>query len=98
MIPNQPIEEVLERAINIGGIVLNALAIEHFIVRHSSEPQIDDHEVMVQEGRLLLDYVTMNAIAIQKILKKYAKVHGSVTGRNFKTEMHDKRIELLQSP
>ncbi|ONK61531.1 uncharacterized protein A4U43_C08F30930 [Asparagus officinalis] len=58
----------------------------------------DDQQVMVQEGRLLLDYVTMNAIAIRKILKKYDKVHGSVTGRNFKTEMHDKRIELLQSP
>ncbi|ONK64113.1 uncharacterized protein A4U43_C07F22210 [Asparagus officinalis] len=26
-----------------------------------------------------------------------SEVHGSVTGRNFKTEMHDKRIELLQS-
>ncbi|ONK63663.1 uncharacterized protein A4U43_C07F17600 [Asparagus officinalis] len=58
----------------------------------------DDQQVMVQEGRLLLDYVTMNAIAIQKILKKYDKVHGSVTGRNFKTKMHDKRIELLHSP
>ncbi|ONK58268.1 uncharacterized protein A4U43_C09F10390 [Asparagus officinalis] len=39
----------------------------------------------------------MNAIAIQKILKKYDKVHGSVIGRNFMTEMHDKRNELLQS-
>ncbi|ONK74255.1 uncharacterized protein A4U43_C03F4380 [Asparagus officinalis] len=58
----------------------------------------DDQQVMVQEGRLLLDYVTMNAIAIRKILKKYDKVHRSVTGRNFKTEMHAKRIELLQSP
>lgn len=29
---------------------------------------------MVQEGRMLLNYVTMNAIAIRKILKKYDKV------------------------
>lgn len=29
---------------------------------------------MMQEGRLLIDYVLMNAIAIRKILKKYDKV------------------------
>lgn len=58
----------------------------------------DDQQVMIQEGRLLLDYVTMNAIAIRKILKKYDKIHGSVNGRNFKTKMRAKRIELLQSP
>lgn len=58
----------------------------------------DDQQVMIQEGRLLLDYVTMNAIAIRKILKKYDKVHDSVNGRNFKTEMRANRIELLQSP
>lgn len=34
----------------------------------------DDQQVMIQEGRMLLDYVTMNAIAISKILKKYDKV------------------------
>ncbi|KAG6502704.1 hypothetical protein ZIOFF_034990 [Zingiber officinale] len=58
----------------------------------------DDQQVMIQEGRMLLDYVTMNAIAINKILKKYDKVHGSVDGRNFKTMMRAKQIELLQSP
>ncbi|XP_074573319.1 putative E3 ubiquitin-protein ligase BAH1-like 1 [Curcuma longa] len=58
----------------------------------------DDQQVMIQEGRILLDYVTMNAIAINKILKKYDKVHGSVDGRNFKTMMRAKQIELLQSP
>lgn len=35
---------------------------------------MDDQQVMIQEGRMLLDYVTMNAIAINKILKKYDKV------------------------
>ncbi|XP_077226109.1 SPX (SYG1/Pho81/XPR1) domain-containing protein / zinc finger (C3HC4-type RING finger) protein-like protein isoform X2 [Tasmannia lanceolata] len=59
---------------------------------------IDDQQTMIQEGRMLIEYVTMNAIAIRKILKKYDKVHSSVTGRNFKTKMRTKRIELLQSP
>ena len=28
-----------QAAVNVGGIVLNALAIEHFILRHPCEPQ-----------------------------------------------------------
>ncbi|KAL0926445.1 hypothetical protein M5K25_002679 [Dendrobium thyrsiflorum] len=58
----------------------------------------DDQLTSVREVRMLLDYVTMNAVAIRKILKKYDKVHGSVNGRNFKVVMRAKRIELLQSP
>jgi E3 ubiquitin-protein ligase BAH len=38
---------------------------------------IDDQQIMVQEGRMLINYVTMNAIAIRKILKKYDKVRCS---------------------
>uniref|UniRef100_A0A8I6Y118 RING-type E3 ubiquitin transferase n=1 Tax=Hordeum vulgare subsp. vulgare TaxID=112509 RepID=A0A8I6Y118_HORVV len=53
---------------------------------------------MVQEGRLLINYVTMNAIAIRKILKKYDKVHGSVSGRDFRSKMQTEHTELLQSP
>jgi len=37
----------------------------------------DDQQILIQEGRMLLDYVTMNAIAIRKILKKYDKVSKS---------------------
>ncbi|KAG8097687.1 hypothetical protein GUJ93_ZPchr0013g34626 [Zizania palustris] len=59
---------------------------------------IDDQQIMVQEGRMLLNYVTMNAIAIRKILKKYDKIHGSVSGRDFKSKMQTNHIELLQSP
>ncbi|XP_066372143.1 probable E3 ubiquitin-protein ligase BAH1-like 1 isoform X1 [Miscanthus floridulus] len=59
---------------------------------------IDDQQIMVQEGRMLLNYVTMNAIAIRKILKKYDKIHGSVSGRDFKSKMQTEHIELLQSP
>uniref|UniRef100_A0A453LPZ0 RING-type E3 ubiquitin transferase n=2 Tax=Aegilops tauschii subsp. strangulata TaxID=200361 RepID=A0A453LPZ0_AEGTS len=59
---------------------------------------IDDQQIMVQEGRLLVNYVTMNAIAIRKILKKYDKVHGSVSGRDFRSKMQSEHTELLQSP
>ncbi|KAJ0982597.1 hypothetical protein J5N97_010852 [Dioscorea zingiberensis] len=59
---------------------------------------MDDQQIMVQEGRLLLDYITMNAIAIRKILKKYDKIHRSVNGRKFKTRMRAEHLELLQSP
>lgn len=58
----------------------------------------DDHQAMVQEGQMLIDYVIMNAIALRKILKKYDKVHRSVEGRKFKSRMQAKRIEILQSP
>ncbi|RVW96422.1 putative E3 ubiquitin-protein ligase BAH1-like 1 [Vitis vinifera] len=55
-------------------------------------------QTIAEEGRMLIDYVTMNAIAIRKILKKYDKVHSSVNGRDFKRKMQAKHIELLQSP
>lgn len=32
-----------------------------------------DQTTLIQEGRMLIEYVTMNAIAIRKILKKYDK-------------------------
>lgn len=34
----------------------------------------NDQQAMIEEGRMLIEYVTMNAIAIRKILKKYDKV------------------------
>lgn len=34
-----------------------------------------DQQVLLEEGRMLIEYVTMNAIAIRKILKKYDKVY-----------------------
>lgn len=34
-----------------------------------------DQQVLSEEGRILIEYVTMNAIAIRKILKKYDKVY-----------------------
>ncbi|KAH9296063.1 hypothetical protein KI387_039651, partial [Taxus chinensis] len=58
----------------------------------------DDHLAMIQEGQNLVSYVAMNAIAVRKILKKYDKVHSSVNGRNFKSKLQAKHIELLKSP
>lgn len=57
-----------------------------------------DQQVLLEEGRMLIEYVTMNAIAIRKILKKYDKVHGSVNGEHFRSKMRAEHIELLQSP
>ncbi|KAM7274898.1 hypothetical protein ACFE04_016764 [Oxalis oulophora] len=53
---------------------------------------------LVQEGQLLIEYVTMNSIAIRKILKKYDKVHHSVNGKNFREKMMAEHLELLKSP
>ncbi|PON44930.1 Cdk-activating kinase assembly factor [Parasponia andersonii] len=58
----------------------------------------NDQQSMVEEGKMLIEYATMNAIAIRKILKKYDKVHSSDNGKNFKSKMQSEHIELLQSP
>lgn len=36
----------------------------------------DEKQALLQEGQFLIQYITMNAIAIRKILKKYDKVRG----------------------
>ncbi|KAK4375053.1 hypothetical protein RND71_005730 [Anisodus tanguticus] len=58
----------------------------------------NDQQAMRQECQILIDYALMNAIAMQKILKKYDKVHCSVNGRNFKSKMRAEHLEILQSP
>uniref|UniRef100_A0A1D1Y691 RING-type E3 ubiquitin transferase n=1 Tax=Anthurium amnicola TaxID=1678845 RepID=A0A1D1Y691_9ARAE len=58
----------------------------------------DQPLTMIEEGKMLIDYVTFNATAMRKILKKYDKIHCSVNGRNFKTKMCAEHIEPLQSP
>ncbi|XP_028784848.1 probable E3 ubiquitin-protein ligase BAH1-like isoform X2 [Neltuma alba] len=58
----------------------------------------NDNQALAQEGRVLIEYIAMNAIALRKILKKYDKVHSSVNGGNFKSRMHAEHIELLHSP
>ncbi|EXC03806.1 putative E3 ubiquitin-protein ligase BAH1-like 1 [Morus notabilis] len=58
----------------------------------------NDQQAMVEEGKMLIDYAAMNAIAIRKILKKYDKVHSSENGKNFRSKLQSEHIELLQSP
>ncbi|KAL2345339.1 hypothetical protein Fmac_006624 [Flemingia macrophylla] len=58
----------------------------------------NDRQALAQEGRILMEYIAMNAIAMRKILKKYDKVHSSVNGENFKSRMQAEHIELLHSP
>ncbi|XP_050226620.1 probable E3 ubiquitin-protein ligase BAH1-like [Mercurialis annua] len=58
----------------------------------------NDQQAMIEEGRMLIDYVTMNSIAIRKILKKYDKIHSSVNGKKFKSKLRAEHMELLQSP
>ncbi|KAJ8617033.1 hypothetical protein MRB53_013219 [Persea americana] len=70
----------------------------HRYVRRLRHCFTNDQLTLIQEGQVLIEYITMNAIAIRKILKKYDKVHCSVNGRNFKTKMRAEHIELLQSP
>ncbi|XP_031744737.1 probable E3 ubiquitin-protein ligase BAH1-like 2 isoform X3 [Cucumis sativus] len=57
-----------------------------------------DHAVLVQEGKELVNYALMNAIAVRKILKKYDKIHYSKQGQTFKSQAQSKHIEILQSP
>ncbi|KAG0589557.1 hypothetical protein M758_1G027700 [Ceratodon purpureus] len=55
-------------------------------------------EAMIQEGQVLINYASMNAIAVRKILKKYDKVHKSREGGIFKSRLMAMRSELLKSP
>ncbi|XP_009799059.1 putative E3 ubiquitin-protein ligase BAH1-like 1 [Nicotiana tabacum] len=57
-----------------------------------------NHIALVQEGRELVTYAIINAIAMRKILKKYDKVHYSKQGQAFKSQAQSMHIEILQSP
>ncbi|CAN1353279.1 E3 ubiquitin-protein ligase BAH1 [Linum perenne] len=53
---------------------------------------------LIREGRDLVTYALINAIAVRKILKKYDKIHYSKQGQAFKTKAQRMHIEILQSP
>ncbi|KAK9156950.1 hypothetical protein Scep_003524 [Stephania cephalantha] len=57
-----------------------------------------NQQLKIQQVQMLVEYATMNAIAMRKILKKYDKVHSSVNGKNFQLRMRADHMELLQSP
>ncbi|PIA44403.1 hypothetical protein AQUCO_01700179v1 [Aquilegia coerulea] len=56
------------------------------------------HSALIQEGKDLVTYAMINAIAVRKILKKYDKVHYSKQGQAFKSQAQSLHIEILQSP
>ncbi|KAK6937385.1 hypothetical protein RJ641_030893 [Dillenia turbinata] len=57
-----------------------------------------NHVALIQEGKDLVTYAVINAIAMRKILKKYDKVHFSKQGQAFKSKAQSMHIEILQSP
>ncbi|KAI3869217.1 hypothetical protein MKX03_021443 [Papaver bracteatum] len=69
------------RVFNIGKLIV--LCIRHCFT--------NDKQIMIRLGRMLFEYVTMNAIAIWK-------VHSSVNGKNFRSKLRDEHIEILNSP
>ncbi|KAJ7972959.1 E3 ubiquitin-protein ligase BAH1 [Quillaja saponaria] len=57
-----------------------------------------NHTALVQEGKDMVTYALINAIAIRKILKKYDKIHYCKKGQAFKSQAQSMHIEILQSP
>ncbi|CAI9300493.1 unnamed protein product [Lactuca saligna] len=57
-----------------------------------------NHHSLIQEGKDLVGYAVINAIAMRKILKKYDKIHDSKQGQAFRSQVQSMHMELLQSP
>ncbi|XP_010234106.1 probable E3 ubiquitin-protein ligase BAH1-like 2 isoform X1 [Brachypodium distachyon] len=56
------------------------------------------HGQLIQQGKDLVTYAIINAVAMRKILKKYDKIHYSKQGQEFKAQAQSLHIEILQSP
>ncbi|XVE73313.1 hypothetical protein DITRI_Ditri11bG0107700 [Diplodiscus trichospermus] len=59
---------------------------------------LQSRNASIQEGKDLINYALINAIAFRKILKKYDKVHPSKKGQAFMSEAQRMHMEILQSP
>ncbi|KAM0027944.1 putative transcription factor C2H2 family [Helianthus debilis subsp. tardiflorus] len=57
-----------------------------------------NHGDLIQEGKDLVGYAIINAIAMRKILKKYDKIHDSKQGQAFRSQVQSMHMEILQSP
>uniref|UniRef100_A0A453AQG8 RING-type domain-containing protein n=1 Tax=Aegilops tauschii subsp. strangulata TaxID=200361 RepID=A0A453AQG8_AEGTS len=57
-----------------------------------------NHGQLIQQGKDLVTYAIINAVAMRKILKKYDKIHYSKQGQEFKAQAQSLHIEILQSP
>lgn len=53
---------------------------------------------LIQEGKELVGYAIIHAIAMRKILKKYDKIHYSKQGQAFRSQVQSMHMEILQSP
>ncbi|XP_078433253.1 SPX (SYG1/Pho81/XPR1) domain-containing protein / zinc finger (C3HC4-type RING finger) protein-like protein [Wolffia australiana] len=100
-------DELAKEASEISGFFTSRA--RHLIHRHDSASLgryllclqhcvANEQQTVFQQGKMLIDYVTINATAVRKILKKYDKVHCSVNGRKFKMQLRAQQIEPLQSP
>eukprot|EP00246_Nothoceros_aenigmaticus_P018251 TRINITY_DN9479_c0_g2_i2.p1 TRINITY_DN9479_c0_g2~~TRINITY_DN9479_c0_g2_i2.p1 ORF type:complete len:353 (-),score=38.02 TRINITY_DN9479_c0_g2_i2:25-1083(-) len=75
-----------------------AKGIRKYILKLRNRPAAENM-AMIEEGRTLVSYASINAMAIRKILKKYDKVHCVVAEQTSpKSTLLAMRIELLQSP
>ncbi|KAI3819258.1 hypothetical protein L1987_13084 [Smallanthus sonchifolius] len=59
---------------------------------------VRNHGALIQEGKVLVGYAIINAIAMRKILKKYDKIHDSKQGQAFRSQVQSMHMEILQSP
>ncbi|KAF7110509.1 hypothetical protein CFC21_110601 [Triticum aestivum] len=55
-------------------------------------------EALVRQGKDLVTYAIVNAVAMRKITKKYDKKCCSKQGQSFRTEARRLHIEILESP
>ncbi|KAI4349655.1 hypothetical protein L6164_010219 [Bauhinia variegata] len=63
-----------------------------------AKAKLGNHASLTAEGKDLVIYALINAIAVRKILKKYDKIHVSKQGQLFKSEAQRMHMEILQSP
>ncbi|CAH1431703.1 unnamed protein product [Lactuca virosa] len=56
------------------------------------------HGALAKEGKDLVSYAIINAIAMRKILKKYDKIHYSKHGQAFRSQVQSMHMDILQSP
>ncbi|KAI3732454.1 hypothetical protein L1987_63659 [Smallanthus sonchifolius] len=57
-----------------------------------------NHGALIQEGKDLVGYTIINAIAMPKILKKYDKIHDTKQGQAFRSQVQSMHMEILRSP
>ncbi|KAK9169038.1 hypothetical protein Syun_001178 [Stephania yunnanensis] len=58
----------------------------------------NDQPLRIHQVQMLVEYATMNANAMRKILNNYDKVHSSINGRKFYSRIQGDHMEHLQSP